>query len=61
MINSQKKIIRIAKAWNVFKNNAQANKINYYESLIIEDENEIYLSKTENEKDSNSQDIEKNK
>jgi len=55
------KIIRPIIAWNKFKNNIKLLNINYYELLIIREENEIYLSENENIENSKIQVTEKNK
>lgn len=55
------KIIRPVIAWNIFKNNIKLLNINYYELLIIREENEIYLSENENIENSKIQVTEKNK
>jgi len=60
-INLHKKIIRPVIAWNIFKNNIKLLNINYYELLIIREENEIYLSENENIENSKIQVTEKNK
>ena len=60
-INLHEKIIRPVIAWNIFKNNIKLLNINYYELLIIREENEIYLSENENIENSKIQVTEKNK
>ena len=61
IINLHEKIIRPVIAWNIFKNNIKLLNINYYELLIIREENEIYLSENENIENSKIQVTEKNK